>query len=262
MRTHVLTTAALALIALAACHPARRADTGRVLGRPLKALAKLDCPHTQGRLKRVSIAADGRSCAYASDTSDVATISLLALNGKTPEAALQPIEQDLQALVPGRKFDVPAPPEPGGADHTKIDLPGFHVEADGSGRAHVKLPGIDVNADNDRAKVRTGWGGYANASVEADDGGALIRAGQVGRVNADLLWLDVSDQPGPAGWKGVGYVARGPVAGPLVVGQWKSKTAEHHGSHEDRGFKDLKRIVDRNVGDSGRHDGGFIFSLS
>jgi len=56
------TTAALAL-ALAACKP----PTPRHKARPEASgvVTSLDCPARQGGLERVSVAADGRSCAYS-----------------------------------------------------------------------------------------------------------------------------------------------------------------------------------------------------
>src|SRR4051812_22377456 len=58
----------------------------------------LDCPERQGALTRTGMAADRRTCTYASAGGDLLSLRLLpAPSG--PEAALRPIEAELQAEV-------------------------------------------------------------------------------------------------------------------------------------------------------------------
>ena len=45
----------------------------------LKVVSKLDCPETQGNLKRTAAAADGLSCDYAGDGTEV-TLRLVAVS--------------------------------------------------------------------------------------------------------------------------------------------------------------------------------------
>ena len=85
----------------------------------------------------------------------------------------------------------------------RINLPFLHVDADGSGRAHVRTLGMDVNADGDAAVVRTPGGG----AIDAHHGGAEMRFGSVGRRRADLVYIVASDHAGPQGYR----------AGPLAT---------------------------------------------
>jgi hypothetical protein len=52
-----------------------------------------------------------------------------------------------------------------------------------------------------------------------------------------------SEKPGPEGYRLVGYEARGPVGGPLVVATIKGKA-----KHERQVFKELKALVSLNSG--------------
>lgn len=72
-----------------------------------------------------------------------------------------------------------------------------------------------------------------------------MRFGAVGEHRADLTYMVASDGAGPQGWRAAGYVAKGPVAGPLVVAMVRSRE-ELHDVH-DHHLNDLKRLVDRNV---------------
>ncbi len=151
---------------------------------------------------------------------------------------------------------VPAPPKPpeppqidrawsAGAhgDRVHISLPFLHVDADGSGRAHVRTFGVEVNAEGDRAGralVRTPGGGV----VDTHDGGAEMRFGAVGSRRADLVYIVASEHAGPQGFRSGAYVARGPAGGPLVLAVTRSR---HDGGSNDGGLRDVKRLVNANV---------------
>ena len=62
----------------------------------LKVVSKLDCPETQGNLKRTAAAADGLSCDYAGDGTEV-TLRLVAVSND-PSKALEPIEAEVKGL--------------------------------------------------------------------------------------------------------------------------------------------------------------------
>ncbi len=298
-------SAALAAIALgtSACHPVRQAlhiDQDR----PLTVAASLNCPDEQGRLTRLSASADGHDCVYRGEQGDEVTLTLVALNGQTPQMALAPLEKRLRALAPDVHAESasaeastapqpPAPPEPpkppgdgdhakwaGSAshrdasdsdsdsdhdddndrseDHTKVDLPFVHVDSDDShghsrakvdvpfvhvdaddDTAHVKVFGVTIDADDDNANVHTHWGSKS-AIIKTGPKGAEIRCADL-RHGADMLYILASDNPGPAGYRSVGYVARGPTSGPLVVGTFKSK-GEHHGDFHDHDVDALIRL--------------------
>ncbi len=277
----IIGSAALAAIAVgsSACHPVRHAlhiDDGK----PMSVVTPLDCPDRQGGLVKVTAAADGRSCVYRSDQGEDVTLSLLPLNGQSPQMALTPLETELRAVAPRGDADEVAANESdgdhdkadkkGGADadshvardHTKVDLPFVHVDADNSRghdrakvdvpfvhvdaddeKAHVKVLGVTIDADNNNANVHTNWGSKSTV-IKAGPQGAEIRATDTRRGAADMLFILAGDRAGPSGYRSVGYVARGPSSGPLVVATFKSRANhQHHDFHEH----DVDELVKLNL---------------
>jgi len=261
---------AIAAVGLGACHPVHRSARNAILfgdsGGPMKAIARLDCPDSQGSLMRVSAAPDGRSCQYAGPGEETVTLSLVALNGQTPQAALTPIEADLKGVSPGAvpsatpankdedsgatvttatgsgtAVSVKADSHGKGHDRANIDLPFLHIHTDGD-KADVNLPGVQVHADGDNAHIQSGVG-MKNANITANSNGAEIRAGDVNQNGANLVYILATNHPAADGYKAVGYIARGPAKGPLVVGVFKAR----EGRGEGRGGKDLERLINRNV---------------
>jgi hypothetical protein len=251
---------------LGACHPVHGHGHVAIFGHPnyTKILSKLTCPDREGRLTRTDMAADGTSCHYTNDRGDDVDLTLLALNGASAAQALAPTEATLKAALPMEttaKATASANAEgdsdsdndddddkgdhsdSGGHDHTHIDLPGLHIEADGD-KAKVRLPGVSIDADGDKANVHTSAFGLRGASIEANNGGAVIRAGATDLNGADLTYILASDAAGPDGVHAAGYIARGPAVGPLVVATFKAKRSEHneHGDHDD-----ISRLVNLNV---------------
>lgn len=275
MKSWYAATATVALMGLAAagCHklPKRPPPPGR----PLVVADKLDCPDSQGRLLRQSAAEDGQSCVYT--TSDGATVTLqrTSLDGKSADDFLKSLEVTVSAGMP-KHGDLPVPPplgtKPGVSkpgdnktgewsqgnakveshhshDKADIDLPGLHIHADGTGKATVRLPGISVDADDDKALVKTSWGGMKNAVIDADKTGAEIRAVNSDPANVDAIYILASDTAGPDGIHVVGYEARGPASGPLIIATFKGKRYDHH-DHERYGGdaqNDLKKLIERNL---------------
>ena len=242
--------------ALAACHPVighHHHHDAWVMGDegwdthhddvPVTVGATLNCPDAEGELTRTSVAADGKSCQYRGDEGQDVTLNLVSLNGQAPQAALAPFEADLRTLVPARSGPSMVNVDASDHDHAKIDLPGLHINANGD-KADIKILGADIKANGDHADIHTNMGGMQGATIHAGPGGAEIRAGDVGQHSADLVFILAGENPGPSGYRAVGYIARGPVAGPLVVGEFKSR-ADHHEGH-DRNH-DLERLIDLNV---------------
>jgi hypothetical protein len=267
MRKLILTGGALigCVIAAAACHPVRHPhyNAGAVFSedhgmwsnhddQPVTVATRLSCPDHEGDLTRITEASDGKSCAYKGDNDgrDV-SLTLVGLDGKSPQDALLPTEADLRALVPahpaGRDMVNIDASDDGDHDHdhAKVDLPGIHINADGQ-KAQVKVFGFNIDADGDKADIQTPKMGVKGATIHAGPSGAEIRAGDVGKNAADLVFILAGDNAGPSGYRAVGYVARGPAAGPLVVGEFKSREGGH--DHHDR---DLERLIDLNVTPAG-----------
>jgi hypothetical protein len=221
---------------------------------PLKTIARLDCPEAQGDLKRVSAAADGKTCVYsAKDQTDV-SLRLIAINGDE-NAALAPIEAELRTLVPP---PAPKPPEPPEAPTAPK---GRNIDKGDNENAHIRLPGLSIDSEGDHAQIRMGGlhiegkGDHANinisrrrggdVSIVADDGGASIRQNRSNERGIHRSLIFANDAVSPAGYHLVGYEARGPKAGPLVVAVVRAK--EDQGD-ADYVFKDMKALVARNVG--------------
>jgi len=240
MNRLMLLAAGVAALSLGACH--REVHRAGMHG-PLKTISKLDCPDQQGQLKRISASPDGLSCAYQGDETDV-TLRLVALNNGAPEAVLAPIETELKGLMPAPTPATPAAPATSGMNTDKsgkvaIDFPGLHVRAE-NGTAQVKVGGVNVDADDSGAQVRVG----GNTVVNADERGAEIhQRAEAADKGFRSTFILASDKM-PSGYHVVGYEARGPRAGPLVVAVVKSR-ADHS---EHNVFDDMKALVKLNVG--------------
>jgi hypothetical protein len=226
MNRIALLLAGCAALGLAACdHPdAKRQREARTL----KVVSKLDCPERQGQLKRTTTSSDGLSCLYAADGVEV-TLRLVKLTDGKPMTALAPIEAELKALMPGIKTTPPA----ADGEEVDINLPGVSIQAGDAG-AKIRAPGVEVNA--------------------VEGGGAEVRASQNVTVSTDnkdrsrdgisARYILASDAP-TGEWKAVGYQARGPIGGPIVLGVVKIKSRE---GDSDGVFSDVDRLIRHNVG--------------
>ena len=285
MKPTTLLMAGVAVLALAACD-----GSGRLAQPTMKAVSKLDCPDRQGDLRRVSAAADGKSCNYTDNDGGQVTLQLVAVSGDA-DAALKPIEASLAALVP----DINAPPPAAEAaaeasaaakaaaasqataasdagtsaddadadadadvdtvasadddENVQVDLPGLHVRAKGD-KADVRVLGMKVHVDEktDSVHVRRGKpGGAHQIAVDANDNGAVIRLQGGSSTNLKSRVIFAMDRPGPQGDRVVGYVARGPRTGPLVVATVRSKRKGDHGDGDhdinDDIFDDAARLT-------------------
>jgi hypothetical protein len=237
----------LAAVALsvAACHP-RRLHPGEMIGadhRPMRTIQRLDCPADVGELHRTAAAADGANCSYKGPGDEDVSLTLASLDGQAPDVKLAALDSAMAADLPATAPNT-SPPASGvyvghsdGRDRAHIDLPGFHLDAS-DGKATIRMPGVSVDADDDNARVSAG-----GARVVAHNGRAEIRAGGVGPDGADVTYLLASDAPGPSGYRAVGYVAKGPTSGPLVVAQFRTRQHDQH----DLSSHGLTRLVDLNV---------------
>jgi hypothetical protein len=256
------TVAGIAVIALgaAACHPLHLHHD-----RLMVVLARLDCPETQGLLTRVSAAPDGNSCIYQHRNGDDITVTRLPLNGQAPQAALAPLDASLAALLPptpsaaashsekadaeddsdsddDAKVDVPGLQVQTHGDDTHVHTPGMQVQTHGED-AQVHMLGMNINTKGDNADVQLGQG--AN-SITVHGGGesqdAQVHIAEVNATNARLTFILAGAARGPSGYRSVGYLARGPAVGPLVV-----VTAKSRGDHSGLQDHDVRRLLDLNV---------------
>lgn len=204
---------------------------------PLKPVSRLDCPRTaDGGFTLASAAADGLTCAYATADGQTQVELRLVSVKDTPQEALDPIETELKTLLPDvdsslstpRAPGAPATPEVKNQD-VDIDLPGLSIHAKGDA-ANIRVGGMHIQGrgDGDGGSVKVTGHAYPGSrlSVDANDGVAIIRTSTAG-PNVRSTFTIASDTAAPSGWRAVGYEARGPRAGPLVVAVIKTK-----GDHE------------------------------
>jgi hypothetical protein len=212
-------------------------------GAPLKVAASLDCPANQGALTRIAQAADGRFCDYRGPAGEWVRLSLVDLDGRSAPEVLAPAKAELYALAP--VYDPPARASHGdeAGEVTKVDLPFIHVRTVGDD-ADVKIFGIRIHAEGDNTDVDLSRG-RKNTVVRAGLKGAQVTSEEIGRTNASLLYVLAADRRMPSGYWTVGYVAKGPVKGPLVKAEFRTVRKDNRMHNGDHG--DLGRLIDRNV---------------
>ena len=234
--------AVLALVAGAAtaAHAGIHAD-----GTPLKVRATLDCPAVQGALTRTAQAADGKSCDYVRSDGETVRLRLQPLGTRTPTQALEPTRDELHALVPVYREPARGSYDEGSGDRADVDLPFLHVHAVGD-RADVRLFGIRISSQDHNADIEVGKG-RKRSVVHAGPRGAEVIAEEVGKSNASLVYVLAASHRAPSGLRAVGYVARGPVTGPMVVAEFRSPRDRHQGRDGEHG--DIDRLIDRNLQD-------------
>ena len=144
-------------------------------------------------------------------------------------------------------------------DRASVSMPGVNVEAEGE-KASVRLPGMRIEADGDNASVRIGGlhidaddrsgtvdiqsdEGGDNVSIRAQDDATEVRANASGDATR-ASWILTDNRPSEDGWRLVGYEARGPAGGPLVVATVRSRDR-----NRGRVFEDAKDLVELNVGE-------------
>ncbi|HQR88397.1 MAG: hypothetical protein B7Z44_09035 [Caulobacter sp. 12-67-6] len=253
--TWIAVLATVGVMALTGCQrteTARTDQSERRAGRdPVRVISRLDCPENQGDLKRVSVAADGLSCAYAGIDAEV-QLRLVSLNGGDAEDALAPIEADLKTLMPS-VTPVTELKAGDGRDRNKtsIHLPGVRIDASDGG-ADIKIGNITINSNeggasevkiNKNVTARTDEAGDGAVSIRASDDGAEVRHSKRGDSIRSTLIL-ASDKA-TSSYRVVGYEARGPKEGPLAIATIKAKNRDS-GDHDV--FNDMKALVRHNVG--------------
>ena len=214
-------------------------------GPPLKAVAALECPASQGALTRTAQASDGRSCDYQSADGETVRLTLVSLQGRSAMDALAPTKAALHALVPIYNRPVPAVDRGEPGERADIDLPFFHIHTAGE-HADVRIFGVKVHSQGENADVDVGHG-HKHTVVHAGADGAEVLAEDVTRTNASMVYVLAADKRPASGFWTVGYVAKGPAKGPLVVGEFRSvhKRIGHEGGGGDH--NDIGRLIDRNV---------------
>lgn len=272
-----------ALTALSACGEgvrisSTRSETSDAKG-VLKVVDALQCPQTMGSLTRKgSASAGGTVCTYVGPRGAEVSLHLVPLDGVASADVLKAFEQRLsrdlpravdaleeaaatEAVEAGAATAEPAadPAAPAG-DRASVRAPGVAIEAQGDD-ATVRLPGLQIETRGDKASVRIGGfhidaddstgsarisgssGDGDNVSINASDNAAEIRASAAGDATR-TSWILTDNRTSESGWRLVGYEARGPVGGPLVVATVRSRDR-----NRERAFEDAKDLVALNVGE-------------
>ncbi|WP_312781860.1 methyltransferase type 11 [Brevundimonas sp.] len=156
------------------------------------------------------------------------------------EVAAEAAADSAHISAPGMRIDAQG-------DKATVRLPGMHIDADGD-RANIKIGGITIRADdkNSQVNVRSSANATSDAesvTIDASDGGARIRTSSPGDA-IRATFMMTADQSSTTGWRIVGYEARGPSGGPIVVATVRGKDR-----NENRVFEAAKALVTLNVGD-------------
>lgn len=245
----------------------------------LKVIDTLQCPETVGVLTRKGSAqAEGRVCAYSGPKGSSVSLHLVRLDGASANEVLVEFERRLsadlahavaairadddQAQAEAARTDTGAgragaKSHAAAGDQASVDMPRLKVEAEGE-TATVRLPGMSIRADDDKAAVRIG-GLRINATdasssvdistpdesvtVQTKDNAVVIRTRVPGEATRSTYILTDS-APSPQGWRLVGYEARGPAGGPIVIATVRSKERER-----DSTFEAAQELVRLNVGE-------------
>jgi predicted nucleic acid-binding Zn-ribbon protein len=127
-------------------------------------------------------------------------------------------------------------------ESARVNLPGIHIEASDSGGAHVNIGGVRIDADEKGAGRVHISSKKDEVTVRSDDDASEIRAHKRGGgVRATYILVD--EKAPDQSWKLVGYEARGPATGPLVVAVVRSKNRK-----QDAVFNAAKALVKSNAG--------------
>jgi len=265
---------AFAATALAACDEpnVRISSTSTDAGARgvLKVVEALQCPETQGVLTRKGSAqAGGKTCTYAGPKGAEVSLHLVDLNGDPSSQVLRSFERQLARDLPQVLADIRARQAQEAASDAQAqaadaeravaeaDKAAAESEASAGETARVRLPGVMIDAHGDKARVRIGGlsinaddtGGTVNVrsddesvAINATDSGAEIRTRGAGDAIRSTWVLTDNDASNP-GWRMVGYEARGPADGPIVVATVRAKERE-----QDAVFDAAKALVTLNVG--------------
>ena len=239
----------------------------------LKVVETLQCPQTMGSLTRKGTAIDGGAvCTYAGPRGAEVSLHLVKLNGAEPGEALKAFEDRLSTAMPQAVAQLKASAaesaaaaaasaeaQPSTGDRASIRAPGVDIQAEGDD-ATVRLPGLRIESKGDDASVRIGGfhidasEGEANVNIEGSEGGdsVSVQANQdaaevrtsAGGGATRASWILTDNRPSEAGWRLVGYEARGPAGGPIVVATVRARDRAR-----GRVFEDAQDLVALNVGE-------------
>lgn len=191
-----------------------------------RAMAAISAADARARADAAAEQADAAGAAAdtaqrAADTARAAADQAAASGDRAPVVAIDANDEDATVRLPGMSFETRG-------DKASVRIGGFHIDADdsdGSARVTGSSPDGDdvtINAREDAAEIRARAGGEATRTS----------------------WILTDSRTSESGWRVVGYEARGPVGGPLVVATVRSRDR-----NRERAFEDAKALVALNAGE-------------
>ncbi len=246
----------------------------------LKVIETLQCPETLGVLTRKGSAHSGGDvCVYSGPRGAEVSLHLVKLDDQSADTVLDRFEQDLARSMPHTAAALAASQEASQAraeadaaraeadaaraEGDAIRAEGDRIRAEGAAvaageRASVRLPGLTVEAEGDKANVR--FGNFSiqaddasqtvdvssddeSVSVQARDDAAEIRTSAPGDT-VRTTYILTDNRPAEEGWRLVGFEARGPEGGPIVIATVRAKDRDSDGV-----FDSAKDLVTLNVGE-------------
>ena len=220
----------------------------------LKVVDALQCPDTLGVLTRKGSASPGGgSCTYGGPRGAEVVLYLVELDDRAPEDILRDYENRLSADIPNAPVQIDARETETGEERAAVQAPGVNIKTRGED-ATVSLPGLHIETQGDNATVR-----IAGINIESKDGQGVRTETDAVSVNTNgettriltrapgeatrMTFLLADDGAETGAWRQVGFVARGPAGGPLVIATVRSK------AKNSRVFESAKDLVAVNVGD-------------
>lgn len=190
-----------------------------------------DMPHTAAEL---SASAEAAKAEAAAETAALEVESAPAEAEATGTAEDATSSARASVIAPGMSVDAHG-------DRAVVRLPGMSVDSDGD-KASVRIGGLSLSTDSNGERVDI-QSADESVSIQAHDDAAEIRTRAPGDAIRTTYMLTDS-RPAEAGWRLVGYEARGPVGGPIVI-------ATVHGKDRDSDavFDAAKALVTLNVGE-------------
>ena len=262
-----ITLPLIAVLALAACDsddavrlgPKVEIDAGNSTARGLKVISNLQCPADMGTLTRQgSASADGSTCTYAGPRGAEVQLHLVNLNGQEASVALERFQTELEATSSRKGGTVTIANDESEttsrSDRTSIRLPGMSVDTDGD-KADVRMPGMVIESDGEKANIRIGGmvirtDGKSkttdgeNTIIINDESSADASSSSQSRKAVRASMLRTVARPAPGEWRVVGYEARGPGGGPIVVATFRTRDRD-----ADDILSSVHDLLDINVGD-------------
>ncbi|MGO4410215.1 MULTISPECIES: methyltransferase type 11 [unclassified Brevundimonas] len=162
-------------------------------------------------------------------------------DAQRPEVAAAQAEAMADAAGDSAHVSAPGLRVDAQGDKASVRLPGMRIDADGD-RANIKIGGITIRADDRNSQVNLA-SDKATVSIDARNGGARIRTSAPGEAVRATFRM-TADQSSTTGWRIVGYEARGPSGGPIIVATVRGKDR-----NENRVFDAARALVTLNVGD-------------